>query len=91
MTPGSLRSVGPDRILQKESASQRKGRTVHRSAETGEVSMERDPVCGMEVKDIPEAPRAVHEGRTYVFCSESCRERFEESPGSFTGGSGETM
>ena len=53
--------------------------------------MDRDPVCGMEVEDTPDTSRAVHEGRTYVFCSDSCRERFEESPGEFTGGSGETM
>jgi YHS domain-containing protein len=38
----------------------------------------------MEVTDTSEAPRAVHGGRTYVFCSEACRQRFEESPGSFT-------
>jgi len=53
--------------------------------------MERDPVCGMEVEDTGSAPQAVHEGRTYYFCSESCRDRFEASPTDFTGGSGETM
>lgn len=53
--------------------------------------MVRDPVCGMEVEDTPETPRVLHEGHTYLFCSESCRERFEETRGSFTGGSGETM
>ena len=42
--------------------------------------MGRDPVCGMEVRDTPEAPSAIHEGRTYVFCSAACRERFEEAP-----------
>lgn len=58
--------------------------------QTREVSMERDPVSGMEVEDTRDAPRAVHEGRVYVFCSASCRERSEQSPGTFTGGSGET-
>ncbi len=59
---------------------------------TGEVSaMARDPVCGMEVEDTEGAFRVVHEGRTYLFCSESCRKRFEESPQDFTGGSRETM
>lgn len=53
--------------------------------------MVRDPVCGMAVEDAPEAPRTLHEGHTYLFCSESCRERFEEARGSFAAGSGETM
>jgi YHS domain-containing protein len=53
--------------------------------------MERDPVCGMEVEDTPDTLRTVHEGRSYYFCSESCRDRFEAAPGDFTGGSGETM
>jgi len=53
--------------------------------------MERDPVCGMEVEDIPDAPRVVYDGRTHVFCSESCRERFEEAPQEFVGAAGETM
>ncbi len=51
----------------------------------------KDPVCGMEVEDTPEAPRILHEGHTYLFCSEACRERFEETRGSSTGGSGEIM
>ena len=52
----------------------------------------RDPVCGMEVEDTPEAPRVLHEGHTYLFCSEACRERFEETRArSSTGGSGEIM
>lgn len=45
----------------------------------------------MEVEDTPEAPRILHEGHTYLFCSEACRERFEGMRGSSTGGSGETM
>ncbi|MBI3926367.1 MAG: HAD-IC family P-type ATPase, partial [Armatimonadetes bacterium] len=39
----------------------------------------RDPVCGMEVSaDSPH--RAEHGGRTFYFCRQSCRERFEEDP-----------
>jgi YHS domain-containing protein len=35
-----------------------------------------DPVCGMTV-DRERALRAEHAGRTYFFCSEGCRSRFE--------------
>ena len=57
--------------------------------QTLEARMEIDPVCGMGVEDTPQALRAVYEGRTYIFCSESCRERFEESPEEFIDGPGE--
>ncbi|WP_436930899.1 permease [Halosimplex halobium] len=37
----------------------------------------RDPVCGMEV-DPGEADHSVeHDGRTYYFCSQSCKESFD--------------
>src|SRR5690606_5342373 len=39
----------------------------------------RDPVCGM----LPEPGRitAEHDGRTFHFCSQSCRDRFVTDPG----------
>jgi trehalose synthase len=40
----------------------------------------RDPVCGMAIEAGSEAPRASHEGETYVFCSEACRARFRANP-----------
>lgn len=36
-------------------------------------------VCGMEV-DERSAPHAEHEGQTYHFCGESCKERFAQDP-----------
>ncbi len=44
-----------------------------------------DPVCGMKV-DRAKALRLTHAGRTYYFCSEHCRDHFETSPASYTGG-----
>lgn len=38
-----------------------------------------DVVCGMEV-DRASEHTAVFEGRTYRFCSETCRKTFEASP-----------
>jgi Cu+-exporting ATPase len=44
-----------------------------------------DPVCGMTVSD--DAPiTAEHEGETYRFCSEHCRQRFMAEPERFLGG-----
>lgn len=40
----------------------------------------RDPVCGMEVEKTTAAASIVHDGRTYHFCSEGCRQEFEREP-----------
>ena len=45
-----------------------------------------DPVCQMHLNELATsaemAPTATveHDGRIYYFCSETCRERFEENP-----------
>jgi YHS domain-containing protein len=44
------------------------------------LGMVEDPVCGMEV-NIETAPaKTEYEGQIYYFCSESCKEAFEEDP-----------
>ncbi len=43
-----------------------------------------DPVCGMYV-DESTPFRAEHGGRTYYFCSENCRRKFEGDPGRYAG------
>jgi P-type Cu+ transporter len=47
------------------------------------TTMEKDPVCGMDVH--PEVARAQglvadHEGRTYFFCGPGCRLDFMDDP-----------
>ncbi len=39
-----------------------------------------DPVCGMQVRVADAVAQASFGGRDYRFCSDRCRERFEESP-----------
>jgi YHS domain-containing protein len=46
-----------------------------------------DPVCGMTV-DKSTALAATLEGRTYYFCSLSCRQRFEASPDAYVAKAG---
>jgi uncharacterized protein len=38
-----------------------------------------DPVCGMQVHQSTAPARATVGGRTYLFCSDRCRDRFRES------------
>ncbi|HEY6957524.1 MAG TPA: YHS domain-containing protein [Candidatus Limnocylindria bacterium] len=45
--------------------------------------IEIDPVCGMRVELLDAMERSLSlefEGRQYVFCGPSCRERFERAP-----------
>lgn len=41
---------------------------------------EKDPVCGMNVDPGKAAGASVHAGKTYYFCSTSCRDQFEQDP-----------
>jgi YHS domain-containing protein len=40
-------------------------------------------VCGMRIDPDDAAATAEHEGKTYYFCSEACRDRFEADPASY--------
>jgi Cu+-exporting ATPase len=45
-------------------------------------ALEKDPVCGMDVS--ADAPfRSQFSGKTYVFCSRRCLDRFEQNPEAF--------
>ncbi len=43
----------------------------------------KDLVCGMEIDNDKSKDRFDFEGKTYHFCSESCRDNFSKSPGSY--------
>ena len=45
--------------------------------------MEKDPVCGMQVDPAKAAGSSVHDGRTYYFCSPTCKQKFDASPGQY--------
>ena len=46
--------------------------------------MEKDPACGMIVKTDEAAARSEYQGKSYFFCSVTCKERFDRSPQTFT-------
>lgn len=45
--------------------------------------MAKDPVCGMEVDPDAAAASFEYEGKTYYFCAEACKEKFENEPKKF--------
>jgi YHS domain-containing protein len=51
--------------------------------------MERDPVCGMELRPGQEAASLNYQGRGYHFCSVECRQDFEQDPKKYTSGAQE--
>jgi len=40
----------------------------------------KDPVCGMTVDRRAGKPTSTYDGRTYYFCSEGCKARFDAEP-----------
>ena len=39
-----------------------------------------DPVCGMSIEEKDAAATSVYEGKTYFFCSPSCKTKFDKDP-----------
>jgi YHS domain-containing protein len=42
--------------------------------------MAKDPVCGMDVEEQKAAGTSQYQGRSYFFCSKSCKEKFDRNP-----------
>jgi YHS domain-containing protein len=40
----------------------------------------KDPVCGMNVDENNSQYRLEHNGKQYSFCSEQCKNKFEQHP-----------
>ncbi|MBI4205488.1 MAG: YHS domain-containing protein [Betaproteobacteria bacterium] len=59
----------------------------HGNPGPGTGSENKDPVCGMTVNSQNAAAASVHGGRTYYFCSTSCRDQFEQAPDKYIGAS----
>jgi len=39
-----------------------------------------DPICGMQVEESKAAGQSEYNGKTYYFCSTSCKDKFDKSP-----------
>lgn len=45
----------------------------------------KDPVCGMAIDKSKAKAQAQHKGKTYYFCAEGCKRKFEKDPASYAG------
>lgn len=43
----------------------------------------KDPVCGMEIKAKNVEHRSQHNGKSYYFCSSTCKSQFESNPSQY--------
>jgi Cu+-exporting ATPase len=48
----------------------------------------KDPVCGMMVDDQNASARSDYQGKTYYFCSQDCRKKFDANPSKYTAEAG---
>ena len=57
------------------------------ATEKGHVTMAKvkDPVCGMEFDSSQAEAQESYHGRAYYFCSEECRQTFDDNPKEFIG------
>jgi len=42
--------------------------------------MSTDPVCGMNIDEQQAAGKSDYNGKTFYFCSSSCKQKFDENP-----------
>ena len=43
----------------------------------------KDPVCDMDVEPSKAAAQSQHNGQTYFFCSQGCKQKFDQNPAQF--------
>jgi YHS domain-containing protein len=65
-------------LIDSESRMQTAGRPPAISAAAN--STVKDPSCGMELDRAKAAGKSEHNGKTYYFCSKSCKEMFDKDP-----------
>jgi Cu+-exporting ATPase len=46
--------------------------------------MKNDPVCGMKVDDKKAPATSTHNGERYAFCSQDCKNKFDQNPERYT-------
>ena len=44
------------------------------------ANTQRDPVCNMEIDEQSAAGQSQYQGQTYYFCTESCKDEFDQNP-----------
>jgi YHS domain-containing protein len=59
------------------------GHGSHGKSEGATEGQAKDPVCGMGVDRDKSTAASVYRGKTFHFCSTSCRDKFEKEPAKY--------
>ena len=62
-----------------EACNEQRTSALNRSEEV----MEKDVVCGMQVDPAKAAGQSPYQGKTYYFCSNGCKAKFDAKPAQF--------
>ncbi|MBM4056299.1 MAG: YHS domain-containing protein [Planctomycetes bacterium] len=62
-------------------ASHKPSPPQHETKKAQQEDVAKDPICGMEVKNLKNAPSGEFKGTVYYFCSEQCKKVFNERIG----------
>lgn len=46
--------------------------------------MQTDPVCGMQINDQQASETSEYQGKTFNFCSPTCKQQFDQNPQRYT-------
>jgi YHS domain-containing protein len=65
-------------------AESREPRVESPEPDAREAFVATDPVCKMQVDEKTAAGKSEYQGRTYYFCSTSCKTRFDKEPEKFS-------
>jgi len=47
--------------------------------------MQTDPVCGMQVDGQTGSQKSNYQGKDFYFCSETCKQQFDQNPKQYAG------
>jgi xanthine dehydrogenase accessory factor len=78
-------AVLADLVQRRASGAIATGVPAAASVATSELHEAIDPICGMAVAVATAHHRAVHQGRTFYFCSAGCQAKFEADPVAYAG------
>ena len=70
----------------KRETGMEQSREHHSPASTS--TLEKDPVCGMDVDPNKAAARSEYQVKTYYFCAPGCKSQFDKDPVRYISGQG---
>jgi YHS domain-containing protein len=75
-----VKYVGSGVLFASSTAGEEHALFSPRSNRMTTMTLAKDSVCGMNVDTTKEHATSRHLGQTYHFCSDTCKDKFDQSP-----------